>query len=314
MIKIILGLFTVSVLSYAGLINGIAIVVNDTPITLYDIDLEMEKQNINKEIAVDILVDKILYEQELKKRDINVDIFDIEDHLEKLAAQNQISLIEFKSLIREQQNYDDFIAKIKKQLIHQKLITKIAQGNLKFATEEDLKIFYANNKKQFSLASNFEVIAYISKEKELLSEIKLNPMVQDSRVMRQNMSLKQSQLPPKIKYILNNTNIKEFSSIFVQQQHYNMFFVADKKDIETVKVRSPLFCETIDGICQKCYGRDLARGILVNMGEAIGIQAAQSIGEPGTQLTMRTFHIGGAVTQATVQSNIISNCIYCSIN
>ncbi len=78
-------------------------------------------------------------------------------------------------------------------------------------------------------------------------------------------------------------------------------------NIETVKVRSPLFCETIDGVCQKCYGRDLARGIIVNMGEAVGIQAAQSIGEPGTQLTMRTFHIGGAATQATVQSNIVSN-------
>ena len=78
-------------------------------------------------------------------------------------------------------------------------------------------------------------------------------------------------------------------------------------NIETVKVRSPLFCETIDGVCQKCYGRDLARGIIVNMGEAVGIQAAQSIGEPGTQLTMRTFHIGGAATQATVQSSIVSN-------
>jgi len=78
-------------------------------------------------------------------------------------------------------------------------------------------------------------------------------------------------------------------------------------NIETVKVRSPLFCETIDGICQTCYGRDLARGILVNMGEAVGIQAAQSIGEPGTQLTMRTFHIGGTATQTIVQSNIISN-------
>ena len=78
-------------------------------------------------------------------------------------------------------------------------------------------------------------------------------------------------------------------------------------NIETVKVRTPLFCETIDGICQKCYGRDLARGIIVNMGEAVGIQAAQSIGEPGTQLTMRTFHIGGAATQATVQSSVISN-------
>ena len=78
-------------------------------------------------------------------------------------------------------------------------------------------------------------------------------------------------------------------------------------NIETVKVRSPLFCETIDGVSQKCYGRDLARGIIVNMGEAVGIQAAQSIGEPGTQLTMRTFHIGGAATQATVQSSIVSN-------
>ena len=78
-------------------------------------------------------------------------------------------------------------------------------------------------------------------------------------------------------------------------------------NIETVKVRSPLFCETIDGVCQTCYGRDLARGILVNMGEAVGIQAAQSIGEPGTQLTMRTFHIGGAATQAAVQSSIVSN-------
>ena len=78
-------------------------------------------------------------------------------------------------------------------------------------------------------------------------------------------------------------------------------------NIETVKVRSPLFCETIDGVCQKCYGRDLARGIIVNMGEAVGIQAAQSIGEPGTQLTMRTFHIGGAATQTTVQSSIVSN-------
>ena len=78
-------------------------------------------------------------------------------------------------------------------------------------------------------------------------------------------------------------------------------------NIESLKIRSPLLCETVNGICQKCYGRDLARGTIVNLGEAVGIQAAQSIGEPGTQLTMRTFHIGGAVSQAVVQSNITSN-------
>src|SRR5205807_3536912 len=69
---------------------------------------------------------------------------------------------------------------------------------------------------------------------------------------------------------------------------------------------SVLTCETVNGVCGKCYGRDLARGTPVNMGEAVGVIAAQSIGEPGTQLTMRTFHIGGAA-QISEQSFIESN-------
>ncbi len=71
--------------------------------------------------------------------------------------------------------------------------------------------------------------------------------------------------------------------------------------VAAVKIRSPLTCEAEEGVCAKCYGRDLARGTLVNKGEAVGIIAAQSIGEPGTQLTMRTFHIGG-IAQGGSQS------------
>jgi DNA-directed RNA polymerase subunit beta' len=72
---------------------------------------------------------------------------------------------------------------------------------------------------------------------------------------------------------------------------------------QAVKIRSPLICESVGGVCASCYGRDLARGTPVNIGEAVGVIAAQSIGEPGTQLTMRTFHIGGAA-QLNEQSNI----------
>ena len=68
----------------------------------------------------------------------------------------------------------------------------------------------------------------------------------------------------------------------------------DRAGVESVKIRSALTCESKGGVCASCYGRDLARGTRVNLGEAVGIMAAQSIGEPGTQLTMRTFHIGGA--------------------
>jgi DNA-directed RNA polymerase subunit beta' len=74
--------------------------------------------------------------------------------------------------------------------------------------------------------------------------------------------------------------------------------------IDEVKVRTPLTCDTRWGLCSKCYGRDLARGDLVNVGEAVGVIAAQSIGEPGTQLTMRTFHIGGAASRTAVASQV----------
>jgi DNA-directed RNA polymerase subunit beta' len=80
----------------------------------------------------------------------------------------------------------------------------------------------------------------------------------------------------------------------------------EKAQIQEVRIRSVLTCEALVGVCAKCYGRDLARGTPVNIGEAVGVIAAQSIGEPGTQLTMRTFHIGG-VAQTVDQSFIESN-------
>src|SRR5690606_2113755 len=78
----------------------------------------------------------------------------------------------------------------------------------------------------------------------------------------------------------------------------------EKAGVDELIVRSTITCDTRHGVCAKCYGRDLARGHLVNAGEAIGVIAAQSIGEPGTQLTMRTFHIGGAASRASAVDNI----------
>jgi DNA-directed RNA polymerase beta' subunit len=80
--------------------------------------------------------------------------------------------------------------------------------------------------------------------------------------------------------------------------------VIENSGIESILIRSVLTCETTSGVCAACYGRDLARGTEVNQGEAVGVIAAQSIGEPGTQLTMRTFHIGGAAQRGAEQSKI----------
>jgi DNA-directed RNA polymerase subunit beta' len=79
----------------------------------------------------------------------------------------------------------------------------------------------------------------------------------------------------------------------------------EEAGIEEVVIRSVLTCQMRRGVCALCYGRDLARGYRVNIGEAVGIIAAQSIGEPGTQLTMRTFHIGGAVARGKVEASYL---------
>jgi DNA-directed RNA polymerase subunit beta' len=80
--------------------------------------------------------------------------------------------------------------------------------------------------------------------------------------------------------------------------------VLEQEGVDQINVRSPISCRTRYGVCSKCYGRDLARGRLINIGEAVGVIAAQSIGEPGTQLTMRTFHIGGAASRAAAASSV----------
>ncbi len=84
----------------------------------------------------------------------------------------------------------------------------------------------------------------------------------------------------------------------------DMVDLIDRAGVEEVLIRSVLTCESQSGVCVKCYGRDLARGTVVNIGEAVGVIAAQSIGEPGTQLTMRTFHIGGTAQRSSEQSSI----------
>jgi DNA-directed RNA polymerase beta' subunit len=88
---------------------------------------------------------------------------------------------------------------------------------------------------------------------------------------------------------------------------YEMALKIEDLGLETIRVRSPMTCESLLGVCAKCYGRDMSTGRLVEEGMAVGIIGAQSIGEPGTQLTMRTFHTGGVATRAVVESEILAS-------
>lgn len=215
----------------ADFVNGIAVLVNDVPITLHDISSLMNEKGINKPTAATALIDKALYESEIVNQNITVDIFDIDQHIEKLAQQNNMNILDFKSLIREQEDYSVFKKKIKDQLTHQKLLSKIAKGKLKIANEKDLQIYYDNNQDEFKSASKFTVMAYVSKNKRAMQNIQKNPMYNPADVVSQSLQFDQSELTPQVKYILNNTKNKSFSIIFPQNGNYNMFFVKDKSDI-----------------------------------------------------------------------------------
>ena len=112
--------------------------------------------------------------------------------------------------------------------------------------------------------------------------------------------------------ILGRVNVHDIVNPETQETVYeagtlmdeDMVEEVERLSIDEVKVRTPLTCDTRFGLCAKCYGRDLGRGSMVNSGEAVGVVAAQSIGEPGTQLTMRTFHIGGAASRTSAADSV----------
>ncbi len=154
MIKKLLALLLVVGYLNASLINGIAVIVNTDVITLYDIDEVMTSQKISNNKAVNILIEKLIYEQEVKKLNLTIEQTDINDYLEKLADLNKLSVEEFKKLVKEKENYTQFISKIKKQLLSQKVIAKIAYGKIKIATDEDMKLYYDNNIEEFKASKD----------------------------------------------------------------------------------------------------------------------------------------------------------------
>jgi hypothetical protein len=218
----------------AGLIDAIAMTVNDTPITLYDIDKKMQSLQIDKQKAVSILVDEVLYKQLLDKYSIDVDIFDIDNYIEKLAKSNNMSLYQFKSAIRQQQDYTQFQAQIKKQLIHQKLISRIASNKIKKATNDDLKIYYDNNKDKFIVANKIDLIKYSSRDKKALEAIKQNPMASNNNIKVENLTVTQKDINSQMKYIVNKTKDGTFSAIFAGDKTYNLLFVSKKYDLVTI--------------------------------------------------------------------------------
>lgn len=229
--------------SYANMIDAIALVVNSEPITLYDIEEKMAQSKKNKADSVSELIDEILFNQEVSNRDITADIFDINNHLEKMAAQNGMDLYTFKSIIKQKyKDYDAFEEQTRQQVLKQKLAQKLVRGKLKIATDSDLQIYYNNNQNIFTTATKVNVVQYTSKsKKELIATLK-NPMKQSSAVLTTPISLDQSKLNSQLRFLINDTKINHFTPIFTANKQFVSLLISQKEGVsvlpfDTVKQR-----------------------------------------------------------------------------
>ena len=230
MYKLFLSLLVSSGISLAAMVNGIAIIVNDEPITLYDIDKTMSVNNISKNEAVSYLIDKILYDQLVQENNITADVFDINDYTEKLASSNGMDVYTFKSVVKQKYpDYEVFENEAKNAVIRQKLVQKIVKGQLTIATEEDMKLYYEKNKNQFLAASNYEVVQYASKDKAALISTIKNPLVISTEVTREPITLTIDKLQGQMQYLLNETKENTFTPIFTANKQYMALFIVKKQ-------------------------------------------------------------------------------------
>jgi len=259
MYKLFLILLISVNISFAGLINGIAITVNDDPITLYDIDQKMLTENMDKNEAVSSLIDNVLYDQLLQKYNINVDIFDINDYIEKLASSNNMDVFTFKSIVKQKYpDYSIFEKETKSIVTRQKLIKKLVQGQLKIATNEDMLLHYETNKNDYTTVKTVSIVQYVTnKRSSLLSAIK-SPLLLPQDVQRNPLTLQIKDLDPQMQYLLNNTKENSFTPIFTSNKMYNALFVIKKEGIDTLDfeiVKNKIFNE-IMSLREKKYLKD----------------------------------------------------------
>ncbi|APW64363.1 peptidylprolyl isomerase [Poseidonibacter parvus] len=259
MYKLIIAFLLSSTLGFAGVVNAIALTVNDDPITLYDIDKTMLTKKVDKNQAVSLLVDKILYDQLIQKYNIQADIFDVNAYIEKLAASNNMDLFAFKSIVRQKYpDYSVFEDEAKTIVTRQKLIKKLVQGNLKIASEEDIKLYYENNQNKYTTAKTVEVVQYLSNKKASLIATVKSPLLVPNDVQRNPLVLEVKQLDPQMQYLLNNTAQNSFTPIFTANKMYNTLFIIKKEGTDTLDfevVKNKVFNEVMS-LREKKYLKD----------------------------------------------------------
>lgn len=234
----------------ANTINGIAVLVNEDPITIYDIKEDMKKRGVDENSSVSYLIDKTLFEQLVKQNNISADIFDINEQIEKLANSNGMDVYSFKSIIKQKYpNYNDFENEVKDSVIRQKLIKKLVRGQLAIATIDDVKLYYEKNISQYQTSKYFYVTQYSSSNKEDLIEKISTPMKVIPSVTVSELKIDSKDINAQLQYVLTTTKNRSFTPIFTLNNQYISLYVKDREGSEAINfdiVKDRIFNEIME--------------------------------------------------------------------
>ena len=234
MYKIVLTLIFVTLLN-AEIYDGVAIVVKDRAITLYEIKKEMQSSKIDAEKASDILIRKRLEEVETQERKITVNSSEVYDDIKKTAARNNLDISEFYEAVRESSGLSstELKEKVKHKLLSQKLYSAIAYSSVSEPSEEQIEEYYEMHKDSYKHPSAFTVIIYQAKDKARIEEKVNNPMFYSPDIQTNEQVLPYDRISPELAGLLERTALNSFTAVIPDgKDGYMSFYI---KEIESAK-------------------------------------------------------------------------------
>ncbi|MEA3374155.1 MAG: SurA N-terminal domain-containing protein [Campylobacterota bacterium] len=227
-----------SITLYARMIDGVAILVKDEPITLSDVNSALGEHGKSMDMTMDLLIRKKLEAQEAAERGITVSNQEVHDDIEKLAEQNGLSVRELYDNLYSSRKItqSQFKEQTREKLLNQKLFSAIAFSHMEEPTEVEIEEYYHVHKGKYTHAQRYDVIVYQSASKERLSEKVNNPMFYSPEVSSENQTLEYSALNPKLANLLEKTPLNSFSPVVSMQKSHYSFFVQEKHDVTSQPV------------------------------------------------------------------------------
>lgn len=239
----------------AALVDGVSIIINKEPITLYDIHKYATRFNLSKKEALDILVRQKLEDSEIKKLAISVDNFEVDQYIENLAISNNMNQYDFLEMLRSKNiNITEYKDDLKKKLQRDKLYKKIVSTKMQQANENELRTYFDENQGEFSQAAAFDVTIYTSADQQALQAIAKNPMSAANGVELKDATFEGAKIDPKLALLLNKTAQGSFTSMVKSDQNFVMFFVKAKHNVQSVSfedAKNYIYAKLAEGKEQK---------------------------------------------------------------